>query len=391
MGDLLRKVLRPISATLIVVAFILAAITMLTSPEWRAMYLERRHTMATPGGKRKAPVTTLLANYPPLPIGWHGAPIALFPDQPAPDRWSVNLSSGAFVHVQTDIYLPDVIPINLSRTYSSFDYEDRDFGAGSSDSYEIYLYGDNTLFSYLDIQFPDGSVVHMPRISSGTGYNATYEHRARVGDSADIFDRAQLWWSSPWYFSLLKDGTGIVFPSSRWAKEWGQRAATMIQDANRNVLDIQRDAAGNIVEIRSPNGQKLALTHDQQNRITSVDDSHGYTIYYSYDDDGRLTDVTDSKGESTKYGYDSDDNMLSIRQPDGRTWLTNTYDKHHRVIGQTYLDGSHASYSYTMPDSSGIKVTEVTHPDKSIDRYTFNQQNGLISHTRQESSASIGQ
>ncbi|HWN57205.1 MAG TPA: DUF6531 domain-containing protein, partial [Methylomirabilota bacterium] len=364
---------------------VVAGIAMLLDPQWLAMHLERRRTMATPGGARRMPDPALLATFPALPTGWHGSPIPLFPGQPAPSRWSVNICTGAFVHVQTDVYLPDVIPINLSRTYSSFDYEDRDFGLASSASYEFFLSGDNTVFNYIDIEFAGGAVVHMPRISPGTSYDATYQHRATTGDSSDIFDQARLWWHSPWYFSSLKDGTGLVFPSSRWAKTYGQRAAIMIQDARQNVLDIKRDESGNIVEINSPNGQKLLLTHDGKNRITSANDSHGYTVYYSYDDSGRLRNVIDSAGESTEYAYDVDDNMVNIRQPDGRTWLANNYDKQHRVIDQTYLDGGHAHYAYSLPDPSGVKVTDVTRPDGSIDHYTFNRESRLIHHTRQAS------
>jgi len=382
-AKLAPRLLFGITATVVVIVLIGAAIMALVDPDWLKMRTERRFTMMTPGAARKAPNPAVLASYPALPTGWHGAPIPLFPGQAAPTRWSVNLASGAFTHVQTDIYLPDVLPINLSRIYSSFKYGDRDFGAGSSASYEIYLVGNNTVFSYIDMMLPDGAIVHMPRVSPGTSYDAIYEHRAIKGDSTDIFDQARLWWHSPWYFSSLKDGSGIVFPASRWAKEWGQKAAIMIQDAKGNVLDIKRDEPGNMLEITSPNGRKLILTHDQNNRVKSASDSHGYLVYYGYDDDGRLTDVTDSNGDVTKYTYDIDNNMLTIKQPDGRIWLTNDYDKRHRVIAQTYLDGSHASYTYTPPDSSGMTLTKVTRSDGSIDSYTFSKEGALGKHTHQ--------
>jgi hypothetical protein len=249
------------------VTLVLFATAMLVNPEWLAMRLERHHTMAVPEGPRKKPNPALLANFSSLPTGWHGAPIPFFAGQPAPKRWSVDLRSGAFVHVQTDIYLADVIPINLSRTYSSFDpFKDRDFGVSTSSSYEIHLTGDNVAYKYIDMGFPDQSTVHMPRISPGASWDATYEHRAIPGDTSDVFDQAQLWWHSPWYFSSLKDGTGIVFPASRWARNWGQRSVIMIQDAKGDVLDIKRDEAGNKLEITSPNGQKLILGHDKNNQ-----------------------------------------------------------------------------------------------------------------------------
>jgi YD repeat-containing protein len=378
-----RRFLLWITTAVVVAAYVLVKILFFVNPETLKMYKERFYSMAPPGDKRKVPNPALLANFPALPTGWHGTPIALFPHQQPPDRWSVNLVNGAFIHVQTDIYLPDVIPINLSRTYSSADDDERDFGVHASASYEIYLLGDNTVFSYMNVIFPDGSIVLMPRISPGTSYDATYEHRAVAGDSTDIFDKARLWWHSPWYFSSLKDGTGIVFPASRWAKEWGQRSAIVIQDSKGDVLDIKRDEAGNIKEITSPNGQKLVLSHDGNNRITKADDSRGYSIFYYYDDRGRLRDVIDSKGDVTHYTYDLADNMLTIVKPDGRIWLTNTYDNRHRVITQAYLDGSHASYAYTPPDSSGMTSTKIARSDGSIDSYTFSKEGALGKHTHQ--------
>lgn len=378
-----RRFLPWITTAVVVAAYVLVKVLLVVKPDTLKMYRERFYSMAPPGDNRKAPDPALLAKFPALPTGWHGTPIPLFPRQQPPQRWSVNLGNGAFIHVQTDIYLPDVIPINLSRTYSSVDAYDRDFGVHASASYEIYLLGDNTVFSYINMVFPDGTIVLMPRISPGTSWDATYEHRAVAGDDTDIFDKARLWWHSPWYFSSLKDGTGIVFPASRWATEWGQRSAIMIQDSKSDVLDIKRDEAGNIKQITSPNGQKLVLSHDGNNRITKADDSHGYIVSYYYDDRGRLRDVIDSNGEVTHYTYDLADNMLTIVKPDGRTWLTNTYDNRHRVIKQTYLDGSHASYDYSPPDSSGMTSTKVLRPDDSIDSYTFSRQGTLSNHTHQ--------
>ena len=375
----------------VVLLYIVVKILTFLNPEWLNMRVERHYTMQPPGGIRNAPNSSLLENFPALPTGWHGAPIPLFAGQSPPYRWSVNLGNGGFVHVQTDFYLPDVIPINLSRTYSSLDaYSDRDFGVHASASYEFYLLGDNTVYSYINMIFPDGSIVLMPRISPGTSYDATYEHRAAKDDTTDSFDKARLWWHSPWYFSSLNNGTGIVFPASRWAREWGQRSAIMIQDAKGNVLDIKRDEAGNILEITSPNGQKLILTHDYKNRITVANDPRGDTIYYTYDDRGRLTDVTDSKGEATHYTYDGGDNMLTITKPDGHIWLTNAYDNRHRITDQIYQDGTDTHFEYKPPDRLNTTVTEVTHSDGSLDSYKFNRERALLEHAHRPSQPKAG-
>ena len=68
-------------------------------------------------------------------------------------------------------------------------------------------------------------------------------------------------------------------------------------------------------------------------------------MYYGYDERWTVNRCNRFEGDLTQYTYDIDNNMLTIKQPDGRIWLTNGYDKRHRVIVQTCLDGSHASYA----------------------------------------------
>jgi len=46
---------------------VVAGIAMLLDPQWLAMHFERRRTMATPGGARRAPDPALLATFPCVP------------------------------------------------------------------------------------------------------------------------------------------------------------------------------------------------------------------------------------------------------------------------------------------------------------------------------------
>ena len=69
-----RRLLPWITTAAVLIVYILVKLLFFVNPEWLAMYQERRSTMATPGGARKAPDPSLLADFPAMPTGWHGAP-----------------------------------------------------------------------------------------------------------------------------------------------------------------------------------------------------------------------------------------------------------------------------------------------------------------------------
>lgn len=53
---------------------------------------------------------------------------------------SIRVSSPA----ETDLALPDVVPIALTRTYRQADSRSRAFGIGASHPYDMFLGGDTT-------------------------------------------------------------------------------------------------------------------------------------------------------------------------------------------------------------------------------------------------------
>lgn len=91
----------------------------------------------------------------------------------------VDLSTGLFVLNNTDLFLPDVIPLEITRTYRSKDTASRPFGIGSTHPYEMFLWSSVTNYSQADLILPDGARIHYVRISSGNNYfDAEYEHTA---------------------------------------------------------------------------------------------------------------------------------------------------------------------------------------------------------------------
>jgi hypothetical protein len=60
---------------------------------------------------------------------------------------------------KTDLYLPDVIPLALTRTYNSGDNLARSFGRGMVNPYAMFLWSANQ-FTEADLVLPEGSRIH---------------------------------------------------------------------------------------------------------------------------------------------------------------------------------------------------------------------------------------
>jgi len=79
---------------------------------------------------------------------------------------------------KTDLYLPDILPIELTRTYRQGDTNSRPFGIAATHQYAMFLWSANP-YQEVDLILPDGGRVHYARISPGTSWSdAVFEHTA---------------------------------------------------------------------------------------------------------------------------------------------------------------------------------------------------------------------
>jgi hypothetical protein len=193
----------------------------------------------------------------------------------------VDLATGLFVYEKTDIALPDVLPIVLTRTYRQDDHTSRAFGIGTSHAYDLFLIGDST-YTWADLILPDGGRVPFVRTSGGTGYaSAVMEHATAPGP----FFKATLHWNNARAAWDLTRRDGVRY-------EFGTAGATGVRliaivDRSGNRLRIERSGA-HVSRIVSPHGRTLDFTLDGSNRVTSVTDHIGRQITYTYDGSGRL-------------------------------------------------------------------------------------------------------
>jgi RHS repeat-associated protein len=292
----------------------------------------------------------------------------------ATDGDPVDLSTGLFLLNQTDIILPDVMPITLARTYRPRDTVSRPFGIGATHSYQIYLVGNGAPYDGTQLVLPDGGRIRYDRISPGTGQvDAVLEHTATQSQ----FYKSRLTWNQDYGWDLsFKDG-------SRWKFQAYANAAPMLiamSDRNGNTISITRTSQKQVSKVMSPNGRWIEFTYDSNDRITQARDNIARTVGYTYDTSGRLWKVTDPIGGVTEYTYDSSARMLTIKDARGIIYLTNQYNTNGRVSTQTQPDGGVYQFAYTI-SSGKVTQTDVTTPRGNVRRVAFNSDGYATSET----------
>ncbi len=297
------------------------------------------------------------------------------PGDPAGDDGEpVNLLTGLFVVRKTDLVLPDVLPIVLTRTYRTRDTRSRAFGIGATHPYDMFLVGDTNPWTWIDLILPDGGRIHYVRISPGTGLgDAEFEHTeapTRFYKSRIKYNASVIGWEL-----TLKDGTVYTF---------GDMAPLQsIRDRDGNKLTITRAGtpAGNVTRIISPHGRWVEFAYDTGNRITQARDNLGRTVTYTYDATGRLTTVTDPAGGVTEYTYDGSQRMVTLKDARGIVFLTSQYDAAGKVISQTQADGTTYQFAYTLDANGKVTQTDVTNPRGHVRRVTFNSSGYVLTDT----------
>jgi RHS repeat-associated protein len=291
----------------------------------------------------------------------------------------VNLATGLFTLDATDLYLPDVIPIGLTRTYRQRDTAARPFGVGMTHPYAMFLWSAQQ-YQEADLILPDGGRVHYVRITPGTGWtDAIFAHQqtATTAATPTAFYKSTMRWNGHGWDLTTTDGTVYVF---------GENAPLQaIRDRHGNQMTIlhANDQQGPLTQVLSPNGRWIKFTYDN-NRISQVTDNIGRTVSYTYDAGGNLATVTDPEQHVTSYTYDSGHRMLTVKPPNLQGTPTNLVTNEYDTTGdaqtnptfgwvkkQTHADGGVYQFAYTFQNGT-IASTLVTDPRGKTRRVTFN-------------------
>jgi RHS repeat-associated protein len=275
----------------------------------------------------------------------------------------VDLQTGLFTHEKTDLVVPDIVPIQITRTYRNEDSFSRAFGRGTNFPYDIFFTGTTICFCYqaIDLVMVDGGKIRYDRVSPGSGYgDAIFE-----ATKSPAFYKTRVHWNGTGWDLTFKDGSVWVFPENAPISSMRDRYG------NTTYLTRTNGSTGNIQRITSPSGRYVEFTYDASNRITEAKDNGGRTVGYQYDASGRLWRVTDPMNGVTEYAYDASHRMLSLKDPKGIVYLTNEYTNG-KVTKQTQADGSTYQFAYTTDGSNNVIRTDITDPRGNVKKVEFN-------------------
>jgi len=288
------------------------------------------------------------------------------------NEFQVDLHSGIFLLRQTDIFISDVIPLSLTRTYRVWDFYARAFGVGTNHPYDICPTGTRFPYTYMDLNLEDDRQIHFGRISRGTGYaDAVYRH----DETSSEFYGAQIGWNGDGWTLDFADRRRFVFPEAYNAKSYAQGAPFEMQDAEAHRIHLERDKQRNLQRLISPSGRTITFKYDEANRIILAADDTGNVRKYSYNSSGHLETVSDASHLLYRFeyeplllspGYDPY-LMTAIVDGKGTVLLQNSY-RDGRVSEQKLANGDVYRYDYIFV---GNEIVETIVNDPTGKRQFF--------------------
>ncbi len=300
---------------------------------------------------------------------------------PAGPGWSdpVDPSTGIFGLHKTDLYLADVIPLALTRTYNSADSATaRPFGRGMTHPYAMFLWSAQQ-WQQADLILPEGGRVHYVRTSAGTSWtDAVMVHQETSTTSATptAWYKSVISWNGSGWNLQRTDGTVFVF---------GENAPLQaIRDRYGNTVSIARTNGqkGNITRVTSPSGRWIAFAYDASNHVTQATDNIGRTVRYTYDGAGNLAAVTDAENGVTTYSWTSGNQLATITDPRNITYLSNTYTNGRVTAQAVGAPAATTQFAYTVGTSGAITQTDIIDPRGNRERLLFNTDHYIVSSVR---------
>ncbi len=276
----------------------------------------------------------------------------------------MNLLTGGFFHIKTDLYLPDTIPLAFTRCCRRLDDWSRRFQIYFTHVYDPYLFGDRRPYTYLDWVLPDGQSIHYGRISPGTGYaDALDEHASPT----PIFGRSRIAWNGDGWDLSLEDGTTYLSPEAYNAKRPQQGSLVGIFDRDGNEVRLSRQPNGDLTEIRSPSRRWIRLQYDDKGRITHAKDSSGNVVEYDYDSNDRLGAVKYPTGQTIRYSYDSSNRVVKVEDSSEGMVLENKYNSNGLIIEQT-VGGRSFNFRYAADQRNRSAYVDIIDGNGEVTR-----------------------
>jgi YD repeat-containing protein len=274
------------------------------------------------------------------------------------EQYEVDLRYGAFILRKTDLFVPDRMPIALTRAYRSGDRHSRAFGNGSHHPFDIFPYGDQFPYTYMELLLGDDHSIHYSRTSEGTSYvDFVAEHS---GTADFIFQKSQVRWRGDHWELHFRDGTVYRFPDAYRAKRGVEGALTGMRNPQGDEITFLRDPRHNLISLTSPRRHQLRFAYDDRDRVSDASDDSGNSLRYSYNPNGDLSEV--SQGDQIKWLYSYDTyGMTRVQDSDKHDVLVNEYSLG-RISSMTIENIGTYNFNYLVTRTGKIEGTMVTDP-----------------------------
>jgi len=325
-------------------------------------------SLSRPGGKGSTPcliIVTPGTTPPPMVSSAIGDCLLLVPDGSPRNLFEVNLWTGAFIPVRTDLTISDIIPLAFTRTYCPLTRWSRRFHVYAPHVYDPYVWGDRNPYTHLEWDLPDRNQIFYRRISAGTGYgDAVYESDRPNA----VFGGSRIAWNGNGWDLVLLEGTTYLSPEAYNATRPSQGSLEGIFDRDGHEVRLSRQTNGDLTEITSPSGGWIRLDYAEEGKFIRARDSSGSKVGYGYDSHDRLTSVSYSNGRVEQYSFDSADRIIEIEAPPGIAKLTIGYDPAGRVVRETLPDQVSYLLSYGPSLRQGPSYVDIKDPQGKVTR-----------------------
>jgi len=279
----------------------------------------------------------------------------------------VDLFNGSFRQTERDLYVEDIIPIDILRTYRGGRSTDgnsslkKAFGTDTTNQYEVYLYFTPNGPKQVQVVMADGAQINFGNPSPSASYaTSVFQSTSSHGDFRNA--------------TIHKDGSIYTYILSfRDGRRWGfsiySARLTWIEDRLGNRMSFTRPSNSSYIKrITSPNGRYVDFTYNNSSGlIASVIDNIGRQFTYSYSGTDNLLTATDPDSKTRTYVWDTSNRLKEVIDPNGNTVVSNTYEvvdipavacpggttssltgyKTFRVVRQTLADSSSFLYKYS--------------------------------------------
>ncbi|MGD6752307.1 DUF6531 domain-containing protein [Streptomyces sp. BH105] len=351
----------------------------------------------------------------------------------------VDVASGEMVLPQTDLSLPGVLPLEISRTYLSTYRCGQFFGPSWASTLDEHLEiddqgrvwwtrEDGAILTYPSLPTVDsGDPVwpdegdRLPLTCAGTDdttgrvtYRVTDPHTGLVRTFADHPDDENgLYWLARWHdrndntvtISRLADGTPTEMLHSGGYRVEIRCVAGLITglsvataEGPAEVMSYEHDADGNLTHVVNSTRKALVFGYDDQSRITSWKDRNNSVYRYVYDDENRITETigpdghlsshwtydtvanrthyTDACGATTTYRLNDFHQVIAETDPLGNT-VSSEWDRYDNLLAVTDALGNTTRYAYDRSHN----LTAIELPDDTRSTATYNGLNLLTTST----------